>query len=274
MKDPDFDQASYWQRRIGGDIDIGVVGHRSLGRAYNEYIYRRRVDVLAAAVKELELDLTKSTVLDVGAGSGYYVEFWQRLGVPTLLGIDLSRDGIARLRKIYTNYNFLCADITNPSMSANIDARFYVITIFDVLYHITDDDDAQQALNSLSSLLKPDGHILAFDHILKRDYVLRQHVKYRSERHYAKMLERAGLEIVERKQLFVFLEPPVVGCKSVDVLISGVYMVVGVFMKRWSSLGNFIGKLVYQLDSRLSRIGIRTSNHELLIIKKRGEPLR
>ncbi len=271
MKDPDFDQASYWARRIGGDIDLGVVGHRSLGRAYNEYIYRRRAVVLRAAIEELGLDPAGSRVLDVGAGSGYYVDFWRALGVQNLVGVDLSREGVERLAAKYPEYRFLCEDVTSPSISATIDAQFSVITVFDVIYHITDDEAAQRVLISMSGLLDQDGYLLVFDHILGKDYALRQHVKYRGKEHYAEMLHRAGLEIVGRRPLFVFLEPPVVGHRSVDILISGTYFVVGIFMKRWNRLGKLIGRLVYQLDDWLSRSGVKMPNHELLIIRKRAE---
>lgn len=268
MKDPDFDQAGYWARRIGGDIDLGVVGHRSLGRVYNGYIYRRRAAVLKTAVEELGLDPATSKVLDVGVGSGYYVDFWRELGVPCLFGVDLSAEGVQRLRRKFAEYRFLCADISSPSISATIDAQFSVITVFDVLYHITDDEAAQRALISMSGLLDQDGYLLVFDHILGKDYALRQHVKYRGEGNYAEMLHRAGLEIVGRRPLFVFLEPPVIGNRSADVLISGIYFVVGILMKRWNRLGELIGRLVYRLDDRLSRSGVKTPNHELLIIRK------
>ena len=271
MKDPDFDQAGYWTRRIGGDIDLGVVGHRSLGRAYNEYIYRRRAVVLRAAVEELGLNPAGLKVLDVGAGSGYYVDFWRALGVLSLVGVDLSQEGVEQLAAKYPEYHFLCADVTGPSISAAIDSRFSVITVFDVIYHITDDDAAQRALNSISGLLERDGHLLVFDHIMGRDYALCQHVRYRGERHYAEMLHRAGLEIVGRRPLFVFLEPPVTGRRAADVLISGIYFAAGILMRRWSRLGGLVGRLVYRLDDRLSLSGVTMPNHELLIIKKCAE---
>ncbi len=271
MKDPDFDQAAYWTRRIGGDIDLGVVGHRSLGRTYNEYIYRRRAVILRAAIEELGLDPVGSKVLDVGAGSGYYVDFWQALGVPILVGIDLSREGIERLAEKYPEYRFLCTDVSSPQISATIESRFSVITMFDVIYHITDDAAAQRVFNSLSGLLEQDGYLLVFDHIMGKDYALREHVRYRGQRHYAEMLRQAGLEMVGRRPLFVFLEPPVTGHRSADFLISGLYFVAGILMRRWSRLGSVVGRLVYSLDERLSRSGVKTPNHELLIIRKRAQ---
>ncbi|MHB8256099.1 MAG: class I SAM-dependent methyltransferase [Acidiferrobacterales bacterium] len=271
MTDPDFDQVDYWTRRISGDIDLGVVGHRSLGRAYNEYIYRRRAVVLRDAIEELGLEPAGSKVLDVGAGSGYYVDFWRALGVPALVGIDLSREGMERLAAKYPEYRFLCADVTSPSISAAIDSRFSVITVFDVIYHITDDDAAQRAFNSISEMLERDGYLLVFDHIMGSDYALRQHVKYRGEQHYAEMLHRASLEIVGRRPLFVFLEPPVIGHRSADVLISGIYCAAGMLMRRWNRLGSLAGRLVYRLDDWFSRSGVKTANHELLIIKKRAD---
>ena len=41
-----FDAGAYWRNRVVSGSDLGIVGHRSMGPAYNAEIYNRRLEVL------------------------------------------------------------------------------------------------------------------------------------------------------------------------------------------------------------------------------------
>ncbi len=90
MKSSNFEAKTYWQHRLSGKLDIGVVGHRSLGDIYNKYIYRRRIDMITAIVQEMKLNLNNLRMLDVGCGSGFYTEFWKLMGITNYVGLDVS----------------------------------------------------------------------------------------------------------------------------------------------------------------------------------------
>ena len=269
MNNEKFDQASYWQQRVTGQIDLGVVGHRSLGRAYNEFIYRRRVEVLTATLASLNLDPTQLSVLDIGCGSGFYVELWRSLGVSTLTGIDISQESVNRMASKYPGYTFMQADVTQTSAVGEIKEKFSVVTIFDVLYHITDDHAARAALRNASNALAEDGHLLIFDQLLDKDYSLRPHVKFRGRENFNRLLQDANLELIGAKGLFVLLEPPVFGWKPLDYSIAGAYKLLGAAMRRSEPLGHATGHVAYKLDNALRKLGISTPNHELIIATRR-----
>ena len=268
MKSDRFSPGEYWQRRVQGDIDLGVVGQRSLGRAYNEYIYKRRIDVLQDTLESIHVDPSLCNILDIGCGSGYYVNYWHTLGIRQLHGVDISADSVSKLQKLYPQYTFTQADITAEDSAAQLAGKFSIITIFDVLYHITDNEKIRSLLRTVNAHLKPDGHVIIFDQLCKHDYMLSPHVKFRSEQMFTGLLRQAGLAVIKKQPLFVFLAPPIYGNKYIDVLVSGFYKILGYFMKASHPLGNAMGRWVYHLDGVLRKANISTPNHALFLIQK------
>lgn len=263
-----FDPATYWRQRVARGADLGVVGHRALGREYNAYIYRRRVEVLDGFLSDTRVDPSVTRVLDIGAGTGFYVDYWRQRGSVDVTGVDVSSDAVAALKGRFPENRFLCADVTVPGSLAQVCGQYDVITLFDVLYHITRDSDAEAALKSLSENLAPNGHLLVFDQIMRRDYSLRRHVRFRSEASYARMLHAAQLSIVERIPLFSVLEPPLYGFEPVDIAISGAYQVAGTIWRIMPPLGRLSGDLAYRLDAWLRKRGFNLPNHVLFVMRR------
>ncbi len=268
MKSSNFEAKTYWQHRLSGKLDIGVVGHRSLGDIYNKYIYRRRIDMITAIVQEMKLNLNNLRMLDVGCGSGFYTEFWKLMGITNYVGLDVSGEGISLLQAKYPEYKFINTDITEPSFDKEFPRTYDLITVFDVMYHIVDDHRASAAFGVIHSLLARNGVVLIFDQLTDRDYMLTQHVKFRSRDNYRKMLAANGLEVVNRKPAFLLLAPPVFGVKPVDIGIAGLYKFMGSIIKNWRFFAEVVGRSMYQLDRLLLHLPLKIPNHELLIIKK------
>lgn len=263
-----FDPATYWRQRVAPGADLGVVGHRALGREYNAYIYRRRVEVLDGFLSATRVDRPATRVLDIGAGSGFYVDYWRQRGIVDVVGVDVSPDAVTALKARFPESRFLCADITAPGSLDQVSGQFDVITLFDVLYHITRDSDAEMALKNLSAHLAPNGYLLIFDHVMRRDYSLRSHVRFRGEESYTRMLRAAQLRIVESIPLFSMLEPPIYGWAPVDIAISGAYRILGVLLRAVPLIGRGAGAAAYHLDAQLRRLDINLPNHELLVMRR------
>ena len=265
-----FKPEKYWQERVSGRLDIGVVGHRSFGRAYNSYIYQRRIDLISDFLCQINVDLTKLKVLDIGCGSGFYVDFWKSKGIKEYVGLDISKDSVNQLKARYPNYRFIHANITLAETLSKITETYDIITVFDVMYHIIDDTRASMAFKMMEKWLSEKGNILIFDQLLERDFLLTSHVKFRGRQSYQKLLQDAGLRINHHKQMFLLLVPPVFGIKYLDIMISGGYKCLGFFTKSLEWFGNILGYSFYHLDNLILRVGVHIPNHELLIIKKIG----
>ncbi len=268
MRNPGFDQADYWRDRSDGASGIEVVGHRALGPEYNAFIYRRRAEALDQWLAARSADPARLRILDVGAGSGYYLEYWQRCGARSITAVEISPAASESLKKRFPQFEIRCADVTVPDSLATLSGPFDLITLFDVLYHITQDDAAGMALGVLSERLAREGRLLVFDHIMPHDYALRRHVRFRGKDTYTRLLAAAKLEIVERIPLFSVLEPPLFGAMPVDIVVSGAYRVAGTIWRAIPPLGRFSGSVAYRLDGWLLKRGLRFPNHELLVMRR------
>ena len=64
-------------------------------------MYRVRCVVLRRALRRASISLSGATVLDLGAGTGFYIKRWLALGAAEVTGIDLSATAVEALRGEY-----------------------------------------------------------------------------------------------------------------------------------------------------------------------------
>lgn len=197
-----------WNARLRGNPDEASVGCAGFGRLYNRWLYRVRAHVFHRVVRRLGLDAEELRVLDVGSGTGFYVEQWRRLGVAEVEGLDFSTDGVAYLRRRFPGLRVHLADLADPGFDPG-GRRFDVISAFDILFHIVDDARYRAALNNLGTCLKPGGVLL-----LSENFVHRQRPRV-SDYHYSRTLaeiERnmmdADLILERRYPMFVLMNAP------------------------------------------------------------------
>lgn len=260
-----FDQAIYWKERVSGRMGLGAVGHRSLGPDYNQWIYQRRVDVLGSVCDDLLNIGDGSRVLDLGCGSGFYEAFWQSREIRHLTGVDISAQNISAIQLLYPEYRFIEADLSKRNTV--LGEQYDVVTLFDVLYHLVDDEDAVRALGYVAAHLSQNGHFLIFDQLLKQDYSLRKHVKFRGRKNFAHMLHSLGMEIEREIPLFVLLEPPISGYRPLDLFITGIYYTAGLVFRAIPPIGAAVGRAAYAIDAALVKRRILTQNHSLYVVR-------
>lgn len=248
--------------------DLDDVGHRAFGVEYNAFLYRRREEVLGQTLPSLGIELEAAKVLEVGCGSGYWVKRWEELGVDDLVGFDLSSTQIDQLRTRFPDYRFVQGDITTAPRDQLLERRFDILTLFDVLYHIVDDDKACRVLKTMASVMDDQSCLLVCDQIVGTDVSLRAHVKFRGRSTFQRLLGEAGLGIRTEVPLFVWLAPPVFERRSLNLAVHAGYAAVGMAMRRFRRLGTWLGRSVSRLDRFLLERGTRTPNHSLLVLAK------
>lgn len=263
----DFDAGAYWQERVGAGADLAVVGHRAMGPAYNGEIYARRIDALESMLaRHVHKPSQQLRVLDIGCGSGFYTQFWQAKGVRNYVGVDISARTIEHLTELYPDYHFVRADISEPLADAlNSVEPFDVITIFDVLYHIVDDQRVGTAIRNVGALTAADGRLLIMDQLCKHDYQVSRHVKYRSRESYLAMFRNSALTLADSELLFHYLVPPITGVRVADLLFAAVFKVFGLVLRVSDGLAAWSASKLRRLDERLRARGITVPNSELLV---------
>ncbi len=101
-------------------------------------------------------------VLDVGSGTGHWIEFYSRLfPVKSIVGVDISADAVERLRERFPDLlgvSFLRGDILDVELP---ERSFDLISCIGVLFHIVDDEKWRDSLKRLSSHIRPGSLLVA-----------------------------------------------------------------------------------------------------------------
>jgi SAM-dependent methyltransferase len=170
--------------------DLSGVGQSSLPASMNSWLYRAKLRQLRRLVSRLQLE--PRSVYDVGAGTGYWTEYWVSLGAE-VAGCDFSAEAVARLQKLG---HFELLDISNRSPAATCD----LVWVADVLLHILDEDRFRQALANIATIVEPGGYLIllepaqvaSFRTVARDAYSLARPVES-----YLQPLRSAGLSVVE-----------------------------------------------------------------------------
>jgi SAM-dependent methyltransferase len=159
----------YWEELLQQCFDLRSVGYPFLSKAFNACLYRAMVNSVDRGLRRLGLckkTLGESSILDVGSGTGFWIDFWLSKGAQQIFGIDLTSKSVSSLSQKYPQLKFEQRDIAAPIDSWTMDA-FDVISAMSVLHHIPSQERWEQALVNLCCVLKPGGYMLIMDPILR-----------------------------------------------------------------------------------------------------------
>lgn len=174
---------------------------------FNEKLYAARLRALDRALSRATHSLAGASVLDVGCGTGLYTEYCLDHGVKSYVGLDVTNVSVLMLKAKYPQLEFRQADISQSSLE--FPSTFDIVLVPDVLYHITDDQRFETALQNLGRALRIGGLLAITDVFPSSSWTPAQHVRLRSLDVYAETLTNAGLEPITTEPIFVALHPGV-----------------------------------------------------------------
>lgn len=251
-----YDPEAYWSERLAGDAGLEDAGWRGLGAAYNAWLYRRRAAVFRQVVRHYGWGRRPPSVLELGPGTGFYVDLWRRIGVRDLTGIEIAAPAVTRLRERFPGYHFLSGDIGRPiSLPPH---SFDVVTAFDVLFHITDDAAFRQAIATIARALRPGGVALITDLFPATTPVRLAHHASRTAWQYREALTAQGLTVDHEWPVFVLMHPWAEPRPGVARMAARLWW--GIVQRAAGHLpgaGGPLGAGLFALDSLLARV-VRT----------------
>jgi 2-polyprenyl-3-methyl-5-hydroxy-6-metoxy-1,4-benzoquinol methylase len=254
----------YWEDRHAPEESLNTVGWKGLGRSFNRWMYAVRRHVFEDVVSELLRRKQDPRVLDVGSGTGFYLEIWQRLGVSRLEGSDLSERAVSRLRDAFPSVSIHRFDLGAADLELS-SGRYDVISAMDVLFHIVDEPGYQQAVYNLARLLAPGGHLVMSENLLA-DEVLHGPVQVsRTEAEVLRLLREAGLHVVDRIPMFVLLNNPV---DSRSRLLRGWWTLLTKLVSMHEGLGWLFGASLMPVELLALRLVKRGPSTKLLVCRR------
>ena len=218
---------SYWENRLSNRFSLRGVGHIGFSESYNVWLYRRKEQCIESCLANTTIK--EKNVLDIGCGTGFFVN-WYLKKEANVCGIDLTSVSIERLKQKYRG-EFYIQDITDTEYILN-GRSFDIINMWDVVYHIVDNDRFYQAFDNISKSISKNGLLLFTDWFgASSDIHSADHVKIRCLDTYNEFLPKHGFELVGIYPLYNYLNK--VHLKKID---------------------NFLGRFYSYLDQRSNKI--------------------
>lgn len=247
----DYDPRRYWDAIHSSSEDESAVGYTNLARSLNRARYdveRRNVAraLHAAGVRN------PRRVLDVGSGTGIWIDFWSRRGAEQIVGVDLAEAAVRRLRVKYPQHEFLQLDIGDGD--ASLPAEMDAVSAMSVLLHITDEARFERALETLLGCVGPNGVLTLTEPVVVHrwwgePFGARSNSRARPLASYTRVLDRAGFEIVELRPVSCLLTN-VIDTRSPRTfhLLERYWELLSRVVGRRERVGSVVGGLLRPLD--------------------------
>ncbi len=257
-----FDPERYWSERLGQTFSLAGVGWIGMGEPFNRWMYAVRRRVFRRAIRG-RLDFEHARVLDVGSGTGFYVGLWRELGVTDITGSDLPMVAVERLRARFPDVRFEQLDIS--ASRVELDGPFDAISAMDTLFHVVDDEAYARAARNLAALLAPHGRLVFTENLLHGETQRTEYQVSRSLGQVEGLLRDAGLEIEQRRPVFVLMNNPI---DSDSGLLRRTWTAVNLLVRRGPRWGYVVGGVLYPVDVALTRLVAEGPSTEIVVCRK------
>ena len=132
--------------RFSGDDDLRKGARKFY--SVNQHVRDRYFEIIARYGRGKRL-------LEYGCGAGGSVERWQALGVASMVGIDISSEGVKKAQKRADELGFPAEFfVMNAESTTFSDGMFDIVVGTGILHHL----DLEKAYKELQRILKPNGH--------------------------------------------------------------------------------------------------------------------
>jgi len=261
-----FTISDYWESRLEENFGLHGAGFIGLGREYNNLLYKVRRNVFIRKMKSIDIDFTSLDVLDIGCGTGFYVDLWNRIGARTVTGIDITNIAVRTLKTKYPDRDFYRVDISNQEDIEKLNAKKYdVVSAFDILFHIVDDKNYDAAIKNIHSILKPNGIFVFSDNFIHGPAKRSTYQVSRSLAHIEKTLTENGFKITHRCPMFVLMNTPVDTTRTVS---KNMWKVISLTLQKYGdTAGLVIGSILYPLEILLTSLLNESASTEMMICK-------
>lgn len=259
----EIDPKDHWEKILAENYGLHGTGYLSLGKKYNNWLYKIKSKTFLRALRSLELrDPTILDVMDIGSGTGFFIDQWKRIGVRSLAGMDITNISVENLKKKYPEFMFFRLDIGDAIPLAG--EAYDIVSSFDVLYHIVDDRRFERAIENIYQLLRPGGFFIFSDNFLhgktKRDI---DQVD-RSLTYTRHVLEKVGFREIRRLPEFVFMNYPIDSSRLRGVL----WLTMMLPVTRSEILGYIVGAVLYPIELFSTSLVKESPTTEIMVCKK------
>ncbi len=262
-----FNPDNFWQTRLSKVKGLEGVGYAKLGKAFNIWAYKVRRFAFLQILFPVAQKIPKSDVLDIGSGTGFYIDIWSRLGAQKITGLDITPIAVENLKNTFPESTFYQVDIGGniDSIRSQLDQKDF-ISAMDVLFHIVDDQRFEQAVINISSLLKKGGYFVYSDNFVQAGTIRTKHQVSHSKEYLFQLFDKAGLEVVSHKPFMILSNYPV---DSKNKLLHTYWYFIENTTALIKPLGHLYGALLYPIEKWLIKKMKDSPSSEIVLLRKK-----
>jgi 2-polyprenyl-3-methyl-5-hydroxy-6-metoxy-1,4-benzoquinol methylase len=282
MTTPDaerFDIRGYWEQRLREHPDVTGVGGAGLPPRFGALMYHARMREMARSLRRCGAqDLRGAAILDVGSGTGIWLNFWRERGA-RLTAIDFAEASVVALRSAFPDATIVQADISDERPPLPSDSSFDLVSACEVFLHVLDATGLDHAVGHLASLCAPGGLLIISDPIVSgTGYTpMRSTARYlrvRSASEYCSALARHGFTVESVRPATVLLNSPLEAPNKAMYLLLRRWWWICVRSARWwaqsAILTALVGRALLLTDQLACRIWTHgaTPTSKLIIARR------
>lgn len=266
-----YEPQNYWDDLLGTKLDESGVAYPWLPISFNRAMYRSLLQATAKLLADHGIP-TPERVLDIGAGTGIWVQFWRDAGTRDIVGLDLTDAAVAGLQQHFPDATFVQGDVGSESLP--VTGPFDVVSAMSVLLHITDNERWQQAWTNIAHVLEPGGYVVLIEPLVAHQWFgtpfdEAANSKARPLAEYEAACRVAGLELVDVRPATVLLANPIDARSRASYrALSLAWASLNAAVRGSETRGRIAGALLGRLDPPLRR-RLRNGPSAKLILARR-----
>ena len=268
----EFKPAEYWENRLKDTWGLHGVGDIRLGKSFNAWLYKVRRHTVSREMQHLFLPPGSFDVMDIGSGTGFYINLWKDHGARSVTATDLTTVAVEHLRESFPDCECCTLDVSAPLEGDSTTRLYDSISAFDVLFHIVDETGYRRAFYNVAQMLKPDGYFLFTENLVHQEFGSAQHAVSRTYKDIMLAVHDAGFSVVTRVPMFVLMNFPV---DTRSKLWKYLWLAATYPARLADCAGYCLGALLYPAELLLTSLLSEGPSTELVICRKReeaGEP--
>ncbi|MCB0402199.1 MAG: class I SAM-dependent methyltransferase [Flavobacteriales bacterium] len=258
-----FNPQSYWEERLEENFNLHGVGDISLGVNYNNYLYKIRKYAFHKVMKRLKVNFTDKAILDIGSGTGFYIERWKELHVKSITGSDFTNVVVKNLSERFPDSRFIQMDAGEKIQDPQ--PQYDFISAFDVLFHIVEDERFDQAIKNIHGLLNEQGYFVISDNFIHGDTQRIKHQVSRSYEYMMNVIQSTGFKPVATVPMFVLMNDPV---DTKSRVMRKIFWIITKTVRKGEGWGKFVGSMLTPFEKLLISLKTESPSTEIRVFQK------
>jgi len=201
-----YDDAKWWDASFYTE---GVSDRQTISQRKSiltaKYHYASMEMLILKHLRNNGISINKTCILDIGSGSGHWIDFYKSLEPKLITGMDISLSSFDYLKEKYAEdssieiYHGKALEVINQ-----LNDEYGLVNAIGVMFHIVDDSEWQETIHAVGRITKEGGLFVVGGHFglldglnvqIDRDRHINK--RLRSKRHWKHVLKDVGFREVK-----------------------------------------------------------------------------